>query len=168
MTCTEIKVPLPDEIRKPARRQAKGAISAGGRESLKLDVIRQLVDVHKDAQTLIIGQYLDQLHAISRELQAPLITGQMTQDQRNEWYNAFREGTVRVLVVSKVANFAVDLPDASVAIEVSGSYGSRQEEAQRRTFAAAEVRGESGLLLCIGNGGQPGGDLCDPATAVSD
>ena len=102
-------------------------------------MIRQLVDFHKDAQTLIIGQYLDQLHAIAEELQAPLITGQMTQDQRNEWYKAFREGTVRVLVVSKVANFAVDLPDASVAIEVSGSYGSRQEEARRLGRFAAEA-----------------------------
>ncbi|MCM3256540.1 DEAD/DEAH box helicase [Paenibacillus lautus] len=132
VTCTEIKVPLPDEIREAcetANKREQYRLAA--ENPSKLDVIRQLVDVHKDAQTLIIGQYLDQLHAISRELQAPLITGQMTQDQRNEWYNAFREGNIRVLVVSKVANFAVDLPDASVAIEVSGSYGSRQEEAQR-------------------------------------
>lgn len=132
VTCTEIKVPLPDQIREACEMAGKREqYRLAAENPAKLDVIRQLVDVHKDAQTLIIGQYLDQLHAISRELQAPLITGQMTQDQRNEWYNAFREGNVRVLVVSKVANFAVDLPDASVAIEVSGSYGSRQEEAQR-------------------------------------
>ena len=71
----------------------------------------------------------------------------MTQDQRNEWYKAFREGTVRVLVVSKVANFAVDLPDASVAIEVSGSYGSRQEEAQRLGRLLRPKQGRTGLIF---------------------
>ncbi|KOR88523.1 DNA repair helicase XPB [Paenibacillus solani] len=132
VACTEIKVPMQEETR-------EASMSAGKREQYrlaaenpsKLQIVRQLVDLHKDAQTLIIGQYLDQLHLMAKELQAPLITGQMSQDRRNEWYRAFREGEVRVLVVSKVANFAVDLPDASVAIEVSGSYGSRQEEAQR-------------------------------------
>lgn len=132
VACTEIKVPMEEKTR-------EASMSAGKREQYrlaaenpsKLQIVKQLVYLHKDAQTLIIGQYLDQLHLIAKELQAPLITGQMSQDRRNEWYRAFREGEVRVLVVSKVANFAVDLPDASVAIEVSGSYGSRQEEAQR-------------------------------------
>lgn len=132
VACTEIKVPMEEKTR-------EASMSAGKREQYrlaaenpsKLEIVKQLVNLHKDAQTLIIGQYLDQLHLMAKELQAPLITGQMSQDRRNEWYRAFREGEVRVLVVSKVANFAVDLPDASVAIEVSGSYGSRQEEAQR-------------------------------------
>ncbi|WP_172963970.1 DNA repair helicase XPB [Paenibacillus sp. Cedars] len=142
--CVEMKVPMPEEL-----KEACGA--AGKREQYrlaaenpsKLLVVKQLVDLHKGAQILVIGQYLDQLNTIARQLDAPLITGQMAQDQRNEWYKAFREGAVRVLVVSKVANFAVDLPDASVAIEVSGSYGSRQEEAQRLGRLLRPKQGEN-------------------------
>jgi DNA excision repair protein ERCC-3 len=80
---------------------------------------------------LIIGQYLDQLHDIARLLDAPMITGETPQDERDRLYGAFRDGSVKRLVVSRVANFAVDLPDANVAIQVSGTFGSRQEEAQR-------------------------------------
>jgi DNA excision repair protein ERCC-3 len=80
---------------------------------------------------LVIGQYLDQLDRIAKMLKAPLITGKTPNAERNVLYDGFRRGEVRVLVVSKVANFAVDLPDASMAIQVSGTFGSRQEEAQR-------------------------------------
>ena len=82
-------------------------------------------------QILVIGQYLDQIDVLSDALDAPQITGATPVDEREELYGAFREGRIPVLVVSKVANFSIDLPEASVAIQVSGSFGSRQEEAQR-------------------------------------
>ncbi|MBN2799358.1 MAG: DEAD/DEAH box helicase [Deltaproteobacteria bacterium] len=97
----------------------------------KMGVVRELVLKHADDFVLIIGTYLDQLRRISRELNAPLLTGETPQRERDRLFTDFREGRIRVLVVSKVANFAVDLPDANVAIQVSGSFGSRQEEAQR-------------------------------------
>jgi DNA excision repair protein ERCC-3 len=80
---------------------------------------------------LIIGQYLDQLKQLADELQAPLLTGRVSTAQREKLYEQFRRGEIKRLVVSKVANFAIDLPDANVAIQVSGTFGSRQEEAQR-------------------------------------
>jgi DNA excision repair protein ERCC-3 len=80
---------------------------------------------------LIIGQYLDQLEEIALEIDLPLITGKTKQSQRDDYFQSFREGEIKVLAVSKVANFAINLPDASVAIQVSGTFGSRQEEAQR-------------------------------------
>ncbi len=86
---------------------------------------------HAGEQTLVIGQYLDQIDEIAQALDAPQITGATPVDEREELYRGFREGKIPVLVVSKVANFSVDLPEASVAIQVSGSFGSRQEEAQR-------------------------------------
>ena len=85
----------------------------------------------KFIQILIIGQYLSQLETIAKEINAPLITGKNTNAERELLYDSFRKGEINVLVVSKVANFAIDLPDASVAIQVSGVFGSRQEEAQR-------------------------------------
>ena len=94
-------------------------------------VVRALAARHSDEQILVIGQYLDQIDIIAEALGAPKITGATPVDEREQLYQAFREGTVPLLVVSKVANFSVDLPDASVAIQVSGSFGSRQEEAQR-------------------------------------
>src|SRR5207237_9614093 len=82
-------------------------------------------------QVLIIGQYLDQLKILADELEAPLLTGRTTNRQREKLYDQFRRGELKRMVVSKVANFAIDLPDANVAIQVSGTFGSRQEEAQR-------------------------------------
>ena len=90
-----------------------------------------MLDKHAGDPTLIIGQYLDQLHAISDALDIPLITGETHVDERERLFELFRTGQITRLVVSKVANFSVDLPEASVAIQISGSYGSRQEEAQR-------------------------------------
>jgi DNA excision repair protein ERCC-3 len=86
---------------------------------------------HADDQVLIIGQYLDQLAAVAQRLAAPLITGKTPTLEREELYEAFRAGRIHLLVVSKVANFSIDLPEASVAIQISGTFGSRQEEAQR-------------------------------------
>lgn len=97
----------------------------------KVDVVRRLVDRHPGERVLVIGQYLDQIDELSEALNAPKITGATPVSEREELFQAFREGTISLLVVSKVANFSVDLPEASVAIQVSGSFGSRQEEAQR-------------------------------------
>ena len=97
----------------------------------KLRIVRELIAKHKDDRVLVIGQYLDQLRDISRLIGAPIITGDTPQGEREVLYGGFRDGSIPHLVVSKVANFAVDLPDANVAIQVSGTFGSRQEEAQR-------------------------------------
>lgn len=97
----------------------------------KLNAIVKILAKHKQQPTLIIGQYLDQLREVSTQLQLPMITGKTPQSERERLYQLFRKGEIDVLVVSKVANFAVDLPDAQVAIQISGAFGSRQEEAQR-------------------------------------
>ncbi|WP_082423295.1 DNA repair helicase XPB [Paenibacillus dakarensis] len=130
--CMEMRVPMPDKLKEQCLyADTREQYRLASENPVKLDVVRRLLQQHAGAQTLIIGQYLDQLYQVSDELGIPLISGQMPQQQRNELYEAFRKGEEQVLVVSKVANFAVDLPDASVAIEISGSFGSRQEEAQR-------------------------------------
>ena len=97
----------------------------------KLPVVSQIIKKFPDDKILVIGQYLQQLDEIVKELGCPIITGKTPTVERDRIYNDFREGKIRVLVVSKVANFAIDLPDASLAIQVSGTFGSRQEEAQR-------------------------------------
>ena len=97
----------------------------------KLERVFELMEQHQDDLVLVIGQYVRQLEMLARELNAPLITGKTPQRERDRLYEEFRSGRLRRLVVSKVANFAIDLPDASVAIQVSGTFGSRQEEAQR-------------------------------------
>ncbi len=97
----------------------------------KLDVVRFLAERHRDDQVLIIGQYIDQLKVLAEELDAPLLMGKTSNKQREKLYDQFRRGEIKRMVVSKVANFAIDLPDANVAIQVSGTFGSRQEEAQR-------------------------------------
>lgn len=98
---------------------------------VKTEVVRELVTKYSEDKILVIGQYIDQLQKLSQELNAPIITGKTPNAERDIIYSEFRNGTIRVLVVSKVANFAIDLPDASIAIQVSGTFGSRQEEAQR-------------------------------------
>ena len=97
----------------------------------KLTVTRFLAEKHANDQVLVIGQYLEQLKLLASILDAPMITGRTPNAQREKLYEQFRTGVIKRLVVSKVANFAIDLPDANVAIQVSGTFGSRQEEAQR-------------------------------------
>lgn len=97
----------------------------------KIKVVRELVARHRGERILVIGQYLDQIDTLAEALGAPKLTGATPVDERERLFNEFRDGTTKLLVVSKVANFSVDLPEASVAIQVSGSFGSRQEEAQR-------------------------------------
>ncbi len=97
----------------------------------KLPVVRKIIDQYPEDKILVIGQYLQQLDEIVQDLGCPIITGKTPTAERDKIYQEFRDGKIRVLVVSKVANFAIDLPDASLAIQVSGTFGSRQEEAQR-------------------------------------
>jgi DNA excision repair protein ERCC-3 len=97
----------------------------------KTGVIVDLVSKHRGTPTLVIGQYVDQLSDLAARLDAPLITGQTTVRRREQLYEAFRSGELELLVVSKVANFSIDLPSAQIAVQVSGAFGSRQEEAQR-------------------------------------
>jgi DNA excision repair protein ERCC-3 len=97
----------------------------------KRDVVEVLVEKHADDQVLVIGQYIDQLDDLSEVLGAPLIKGETPIKEREILFNQFRTGEIKCLVVSKVANFSIDLPDATIAIQVSGAFGSRQEEAQR-------------------------------------
>ncbi len=130
--CTEIRLELPEDLRIPyavATKREKFRIAS--ENPMKEDVVMQLVANHPDDAILVIGQYLDQLERLAQVLKAPLITGATPNAQREVLYEQFRQGRVRVIVVSKVANFAIDLPDASMAVQVSGSFGSRQEEAQR-------------------------------------
>ena len=95
------------------------------------EVVEMLVQRHAKGRVLVIGQYISQLELLARRLKAPRITGKTPNSERQELYEAFRQGRENLLVVSKVGNFAIDLPDANVAIQVSGTFGSRQEEAQR-------------------------------------
>jgi DNA excision repair protein ERCC-3 len=94
-------------------------------------VVKELVKKHEGERILVIGQYLDQIDMLAEALDAPKLTGATSIDERERLYQEFRDGVTKILVVSKVANFSVDLPEATVAIQVSGSFGSRQEEAQR-------------------------------------
>jgi DNA excision repair protein ERCC-3 len=132
-TCNEIRVPfLDDQLRlEYAVSEPRDKYKIAATNPKKYEVVEALVEKHSGDQILVIGQYLDQLGEISELTGAPIITGQTPQSQRDVLYEGFRKGEIGVLVVSKVANFAVDLPDASVAIQVSGTFGSRQEEAQR-------------------------------------
>lgn len=130
--CVEVRVPL-----EPGLRMAYALSS--GRERFRLastnpakaPLVRAALRRHPSAQALVIGHYLDQLELLAAELSAPLLTGRTPRRERESLYEAFRAGRVGLLCVSKVANFALDLPSASVAVEVSGTFGSRQEEAQR-------------------------------------
>ena len=130
--CLEVRIPLPDHMRMEyavAGGRMKFRISSENPD--KIGIVRELIERHKNDQILVIGQYLDQLEALAEELDAPIIQGKTPNDERDELYQKFRTGKLSLMIVSKVANFAVDLPDANVAIQVSGTFGSRQEEAQR-------------------------------------
>ncbi|MEK0317436.1 DNA repair helicase XPB [Cohnella sp. 56] len=130
--CTEVRVRLSGAERMTyAEADARAQARIASEASAKLTVALELVRAHPGEGVLVIGQYLDQLERVAAALQAPIITGKTPTRERDALYASFREGQVRVLVVSKVANFAIDLPDASVAIQLSGQFGSRQEEAQR-------------------------------------
>jgi DNA excision repair protein ERCC-3 len=130
--CTEVRVTLTDAERlsyATAEPEERYKIASTART--KMPVVRSILDRHPNEPTLVIGAYLEQLDELGEELQAPIIQGSTRNAERERLYDAFRHGEISVLVVSKVANFSIDLPDATVAIQVSGTFGSRQEEAQR-------------------------------------
>jgi DNA excision repair protein ERCC-3 len=130
--CFEIRIDLPEEERlNYAMSNQEDRYRIAATSPMKIDVIKRLLAKHTGEPTLIIGQYLDQIHTIADALQMPMITGETPVDERERLFELFRIGAITTLVVSKVANFSIDLPEASVAIQISGSYGSRQEEAQR-------------------------------------
>ncbi len=130
--CIEVRIALPEEHRHEyAVADAKAKFRIASENDGKIEVIRQIIARHPDDQILIIGQYLDQLDKVTAEFGAPIITGKTANRDREQIYSDFREGRIHVLIVSKVANFSIDLPDASVAVQISGTFGSRQEEAQR-------------------------------------
>lgn len=130
--CCEVRLPLPDELRLNyimAERREQYPIAA--QSPSKLRILEQLLDYHREDNVLIIGMYLEQLQQVARHYDYPLITGKTSNRERELLYEDFRQGKIKHLVVSKVANFSIDLPDANVAIQISGTFGSRQEEAQR-------------------------------------
>jgi DNA excision repair protein ERCC-3 len=132
VTCAELRVPLGlTDQKKYIVASKRAQFQMASINVAKLPVIEELLKKHGDEPTLIIGHYLEQLQIIAERTNTPMIYGETTHEQRDDLYMKFQKGEINRLVVSSVANFAVNLPRASVAIEVSGSFGSRQEEAQR-------------------------------------
>jgi DNA excision repair protein ERCC-3 len=130
--CVEVRVPFEDEMRLEYLAASKRVrFRMASENPCKLDALRALLSKHDGERVLIIGHYISQLQELHEALGVPMITGRMPNPEREELYEAFREGREKVLLVSKVGNFAIDLPDANVAIQISGTFGSRQEEAQR-------------------------------------
>jgi DNA excision repair protein ERCC-3 len=131
-SCYEVRIDLPQQERLEYAASADDErYRLAATAPAKLAVVKELVAKHDGERILVIGQYLDQIDELALALDAPKLTGATSIDERERLYQEFREGITKVLVVSKVANFSVDLPEATVAIQVSGSFGSRQEEAQR-------------------------------------
>ncbi|MBV8542478.1 MAG: DEAD/DEAH box helicase [Pseudonocardiales bacterium] len=130
--CVEVRVTLTDAERlRYATAEADERYRVCSTARSKLPVVEAIMDRHPDEPTLVIGAYLEQLEELGEALDAPVVQGSTRNSERENLYDAFRRGEVRKLVVSKVANFSIDLPEASVAVQVSGTFGSRQEEAQR-------------------------------------
>ncbi|MDP4615316.1 MAG: DEAD/DEAH box helicase [Candidatus Nanopelagicales bacterium] len=130
--CVEVRVTLTDHERLTyATAEQEDKYRTCATTATKKNVVIALAKQHEDDQVLIIGQYISQIDEIAAELAVPIIKGDTPVKEREELYGKFRSGEIKCLVVSKVANFSIDLPEASIAIQVSGTFGSRQEEAQR-------------------------------------
>jgi DNA excision repair protein ERCC-3 len=130
--CIEVRVTLTDSERLAyATAEQEDRYRFCATTPTKASVVEALVDRHRGEQTLVIGQYIDQLDELGEHLDAPVIKGETKIKERERLFDAFRTGEISVLIVSKVANFSIDLPEAAVAVQVSGTFGSRQEEAQR-------------------------------------
>ncbi|MDR2555966.1 MAG: DEAD/DEAH box helicase [Fibromonadaceae bacterium] len=132
--CHELRVPMDTELRMAyAVAPPREKIAIAGCNPEKFAVVKKLLEKHNEEgdRILIIGQYIEQLENLVKEIDTPLITGKTPNKERDVIYEKFRNGEIRILTVSKVGNFAIDLPDASVLIQISGTFGSRQEEAQR-------------------------------------
>lgn len=142
--CTEIRIDLPTELRMKysiAKDREKFRIASENHG--KIRIIKSIIEHHVSSNILIIGQYISQLKEIAKQFQLPMITGSTSIAEREELYRQFKEETIKILVVSKVANFSIDLPDANVAIQISGTFGSRQEEAQRLGRILRPKKGEN-------------------------
>lgn len=130
--CFEIKIPLPDDLlMEYLTADLKIKFNIAAKNYYKNWILKDILNRHNGQMTLVIGQFIDQLNDVADLLKVPLITGKTPNSVRDELYSKFRTGEIKTLVVSKVANFSIDLPEASVLIQLSGTYGSRQEEAQR-------------------------------------
>ncbi len=130
--CTELRLPLPESQRMTyATAEPRDRFRIASENPDKAELVARILAVHPDEPTLILGMYVEQLQGLAATLGVPVITGSTPQAVRDRLYNEFRAGSLRVLAVSKVGNFALDLPDAALAVQVSGTFGSRQEEAQR-------------------------------------
>lgn len=132
--CNEIRIPMESELKmKYALAPVRDKITLASTNPEKTDIVQRLLKFYDkpDDRVLIIGQYIEQLENLSKVLDIPLITGKTPNKERDKLYAAFRDGSLKNLMVSKVGNFAIDLPDANVLIQISGTFGSRQEEAQR-------------------------------------
>ncbi|WP_173077486.1 DNA repair helicase XPB [Phytohabitans rumicis] len=130
--CTEVRVTLTDDERMAyatAESEERYRFAATARS--KMPVVQALVERHRGDQVLVIGAYIDQLHQLGEALNAPIVQGATTNKERERLFDEFRSGALKTLVISRVGNFSIDLPEAAVAIQVSGTFGSRQEEAQR-------------------------------------
>jgi len=131
-SCYEIRTNLPDELRiKYSVAKDREKFRIASENIKKIEIAEKIIKKHKNSNILIIGQYISQLNSFSKKFKFPLITGSTPNREREELYGKFKSGEIKALVVSKVANFSIDLPDANVAIQISGTFGSRQEEAQR-------------------------------------
>jgi DNA excision repair protein ERCC-3 len=131
-TCAEVRVSMPEPLRMEyAVAEWRNKYRIASENPAKDDIVACLLERYSDSRVLIIGQYLKQLRLLRKRFNIPLITGQTSNSEREDLYDKFRKGEVRSLILSKVGNFALDLPDANVLIQVSGTFGSRQEEAQR-------------------------------------
>ena len=130
--CVEVRVPLDEDNRTIyLGAGARAQFRVSSENPAKVEVVQKLIERHPQGRILVIGQYIEQLESLARTIAAPLITGKTPNKDREVLYDAFKAGKERILIVSKVGNFAIDLPDANVAIQISGTFGSRQEEAQR-------------------------------------
>ena len=144
-SCVEVRVPMPEpRMREYYAAGKRSMFRIASENPAKLAEVRRILALHPGEPALVIGMYVEQLKDLADALNAPLITGSTGQRKRDELFAEFREGHLPVLVVSKVANFAVDLPDASLAVQVSGTFGSRQEEAQRLGRLLRPKRGTAG------------------------
>lgn len=130
--CVEVRLDLPEDVQvKYAVSNAREKHRVASENKNKIQIVKEILNKYPEDKILVIGQYLSQLDVLAKELNAPILTGKVPNKERDFIYNEFRQGKIHVLIVSKIANFAIDLPDASIAIQVSGTFGSRQEEAQR-------------------------------------
>lgn len=151
--CKEIRIELPEEDQiRYAIADRRGKYRIASENIRKIACVKKLLEIHEGESVLVIGQYISQLETVADEIRAPLITGQTPAARREEIYSRFKSGEEKVIVVSKVANFAIDLPDASVAIQLSGTFGSRQEEAQRLGRILRPKKKEAVFYSLVSNG----------------